>query len=644
MSLALAERRDLDVGQLLLQVVGTGLRLPALPVEARVTDAIVERTMDGASTLKIDLDDTDRAVLRSGVIDRQVDLQVDGVWWRLVQVSKNGDQLELTFEDRVVALLRTYDQPRKASRAKMTRAEFALSLVREVKQGGAIPFICPQLHVTQPIETVKQKVTASSRAANVQQGISPGAQLTVQHSPASASQRDVGQRVLDVANSLGAGERPTLALLQACIQESGLQNLSYGDSTSTGVLQLLSSTGQGMGIDPRDVEACTNAFLTRGFYTDPQLGGGGAIVIAAKHPEASTGRVAQACQGSAYPAAYDQWQTEAQQWLAAYGGPVGGSAALSTSVTKTLPYQFQRGGTDGTKEDSWTCLQRLASEVNWRCFVTQGSVYFVSETTLLKANPLVTISEATLGVDGINFDVDNGKVNSQATVTARASRWAVPPGSVVELKDCGPASDRWLVQTIDRSLFDAEATITLKRATKPLGEPAPQTTSVSSSTTDPNLVSVANGGNAPDDVANLYLAAQAFSAKRWPYVYGGGHGACGVASSSTIANPSTGAADPGVGFDCSASVCAILGAAGMGFRPGGPVDGSTVLAGTWGQPGKGRYFTVYANPTHAFGVFHTSQGDQCFSTGMLGSDWDGGGLKPEMHTTDGFTAKHWPGT
>ena len=38
----------------------------------------------------------------------------------------------------------------------------------------------------------------------------------------------------------------------------------------------------------------------------------------------------------------------------------------------TQPFQFQRGGTAGAKEDSWACLQRLAGDVQWTCFAANG--------------------------------------------------------------------------------------------------------------------------------------------------------------------------------------------------------------------------------------------------------------------------------
>jgi hypothetical protein len=629
---ALALVEDVGLDAVVLLAVDKQLKGKGVDVASRVTDGTIDRTMTGASTLTLTIEDERRDLLRSGLLTYTLDLQLDGLWWRLVKVTKQGDQLSLTFEDRVVAYLRQITTPRKATRSSMTRAEFALSIVREVRQGEPIPFVCPELHVVQavaPIGTSQQQRTSAQRTAAIGPGLSTDAKLTVQGAPATDLQKQNAQRVLDVAASVNAGTRPTLALMEAVIVESGIMNLGYGDATSTGILQVLSSTAAAMSIDARDIEQCCNTFLTRGF-----TGQGGAIAVAAKYPNLTSGQIAQAVQGSAYPGRYDQRQTEAQEFVNAYSGS---SASTGTVATSTVlqPYQFQRGGTAGIKQDSWACLQQLAQQVNWRCFVNEGSVYFVSETTLLKAKPTLTIDENVVGVDGIDFDIDNGKVKSTVTVTARADRWGSPPGVVVVLDNCGPADGRWLVEEVSRDLFNADATITLKRATKPFLEPPPTTKVVGGSASSPL-------GATSSNVTSAYQAAQAIDSKRYPYVWGGGHAHCGTPDGGVSGGEGGGIGL--IGYDCSGSTCAVLASGGMGFALGGPATVSGTIASSWGAPGAGQYLTVYANDVHVFMVFHTASGDQHFGTGFWGKSWDGPGFNPEMHPLDGFTARHWPGT
>ena len=314
--------------------------------------------------------------------------------------------------------------------------------------------------------------------------------------------------------------------------------------------------------------------------------------------------------------------------------PVAGSGDVREG-RRRLPYQWRRGTIDGHPEDSWACLQRLAQEVNWRCFVSAGKLYFVSDDDLLKSPPKMTLSDESPGVVGIDFDIDNGKVRSEVTLTARASRWQAAPGEVVKLEGLGPANGLWLVHSARRGLYDPNATITLRRATKPLREPEaplaaakPTRTRRTTAGVGDEITAADVGGSA---IETAYIAAQAIDAKKFPYVWGGGHGAAGIPSGS----PS--------GFDCSGSTCAVLAAAGFGFHPGGPVQTSGGLMG-WGVAGRGRYLTVYANAVHVFMVFHTKAGDQHFGTGRWGKSWGGAGFNPQMHPTSGFVARHWPGT
>ena len=114
----------------------------------------------------------------------------------------------------------------------------------------------------------------------------------------------------------------------------------------------------------------------------------------------------------------------------------------------------------------------------------------------------------------------------------------------------------------------------------------------------------------PERVRNVVVAANQIA--RAPYRYGGGHGS-GFDS----------------GYDCSGSVSYAL-------RGGGLLSTSLDSSGFmgWGEPGLGRWITVYAKPSHAFmtigGVrFDTSGRDQ------TGSRW-----QPSMISTAGYVARH----
>lgn len=102
---------------------------------------------------------------------------------------------------------------------------------------------------------------------------------------------------------------------------------------------------------------------------------------------------------------------------------------------------------------------------------------------------------------------------------------------------------------------------------------------------------------------------------RAPYSYGGGHGNW----------------DAG-GYDCSGSVSYAL-------HGGGLLDTALASGGfmSWGEPGPGRWITIYANPGHAFMVVAGRRFD---TTGreQTGSRW-----QRAMRDTSGYVVRHPPG-
>jgi len=89
-----------------------------------------------------------------------------------------------------------------------------------------------------------------------------------------------------------------IALWEALIQESGVHNLPYGDSSSVGVLQALDIHGS---IEKRmNAEWQITVFLLQGWAGPP-----GAIGYARQHPEATPGQIAQHVQQSADGSLYD---------------------------------------------------------------------------------------------------------------------------------------------------------------------------------------------------------------------------------------------------------------------------------------------------------------------------------------------------
>ncbi len=119
---------------------------------------------------------------------------------------------------------------------------------------------------------------------------------------------------------------------------------------------------------------------------------------------------------------------------------------------------------------------------------------------------------------------------------------------------------------------------------------------------------------APAAVAQVIAAGNAIATL--PYVWGGGHGSFQAS-----------------GYDCSGSVSYALGAAGL---LSSPLDSTGFES--WGEPGPGRWITVYANADHAYMVVAGWR----FDTVALAED--GTRWSQSMGEDSGeFVARHPPG-
>jgi cell wall-associated NlpC family hydrolase len=116
---------------------------------------------------------------------------------------------------------------------------------------------------------------------------------------------------------------------------------------------------------------------------------------------------------------------------------------------------------------------------------------------------------------------------------------------------------------------------------------------------------------APPAVKAAIAAANRIHTK--PYIWGGGHGRWWDA-----------------GYDCSGSVSYALHGAGLIETP---MDSSEMM--DWGEPGPGRWITVYANAGHAWAVIDGVRWDTAGDARGTGPRWH-----KAMASTAGFVARH----
>ena len=448
-----------------------------IDIRAAVQDVVCDLTVQGASTITVTVTDRDRVLLRSGRLSQRNDIEVDGLYFRLTSVDKSGDTLTLAFEDREVSLLRTYNKPIKqslsTSRHKVTRAAFILRMITEVKE-TKIRYVIPELSKIQPIGKLAQLPSAASTAANRSYGIPKNNALTVKGTKMDEEQRANANAILNTGVTQLVPLNTTLVRkmlvmsIMCVIQESTLRNLRGGDLDSVGLFQQRASMGWPAS---RDIPVDSAAFFK-------QLR---AVVTA--NPDIQYYAAIQAVQRSGFPTAYAQWRTEAERIVTAWGEPGGDTGTANNQATSSATeaqgdYEFYRGVPPTTKkagwgkESSWDAIQRLANEVQFRAFFVAGTFYYVSDDDLLKSQPVAVLDENSQGVDSIDGTYAEGTKSASITLVCECGRWVAPPGSVIQLKNMGPWDGRWLVNDINRSMFSRQATITLKKKTPILPEPA----------------------------------------------------------------------------------------------------------------------------------------------------------------------------
>jgi cell wall-associated NlpC family hydrolase len=476
------------------------LVLDGRPLDAQIIDPVecgIERRLDGASNLTLSL--TDPAVgdpprprlLTSGIFAKAVDLDLDDLTFRLADRAITDLSgvigLDLTFEATVVARLRTFTGAKHASRSDVTRAEFIKSLCDE----AGVPFVCPDLRLRGRIQTPDEALTPAQRKAERARALNLSgkggtamgktASITVKGSRATAEQLAVIQTAARAADAVRAPAKAELALFEALIVESGCRNLTGGDASSVGPLQLLAihlggsaSTRGGR----RDVALVCKLFLTDGF-----TGKGGAIAIARAHPEYNPGQVAAEVQG---PRAdlrnrYETARSEATKMLQAFGASGSLDPLANTSDEPeqyAVSYMFKRLGreeaADNRDEDSWTCMRRLAEEVNWRLWEEAGSIYYMTDDRILRSAVEMTVEPMQDGIYSVTARESNRRERQEVTIDCDARRWQAGPATVVEVYGYGdPLDGRWILSAIRRpSLWSPRTTITLQRREKALLEPA----------------------------------------------------------------------------------------------------------------------------------------------------------------------------
>jgi murein DD-endopeptidase MepM/ murein hydrolase activator NlpD len=477
-----------------------GVRVDAR-IDGRVTGLRHIRTMEGAASIEVTLDDPDAELLRGGLVtkpgkptkraktagfDRAAWARVgesrliyEGIYFRLagydISLDANGGTLTLTFEDEIASLMRHATKAIKSSRNTQTRAMFIHMLLGAAyrrRRFGFVPFVSPE-------EDARQKI-AQPDLSSLKKGLSRKAHLTIKGIDIDAAQRSNLEAALEEADTLRAGDRPVLAMLVGGIGESAWRNvvnsIGYG-----GVLQGQVSVAGGTNWFASMSETTRTREQAQSFQTGGRgYQAGGAMHLAASDATLSPGAIATKVEASGMPAGfYQQWIDEAQAILDAWGG---------TDVIHTTRqrYTYRAGGKrkDGA-HNYWEDAGDLAQEVRWRLFADANILYYASDDWLFARRPSLYIDHGLVssGVLAIQGGGDVGIPAAEITVTARTHDWNINPAAVVVVDELGNLDGRWLVWRSEYDRLNDQATVTLHRPAPKRKEPAPATRTTSAPAT-----------------------------------------------------------------------------------------------------------------------------------------------------------------
>lgn len=475
--------------KLILDVVKE--HVPGLNIADSIIDGNVIRDMTAASQVSLTVHDYGRAIVNhEGFYDaegrlRTIDLDLDGLIFRLVGMEKSEDDVIITFEDRDINILRNKKGPRilgarRAGNAKkgITRAEAVLMLIRSVRS-HRIPVRINELHTAQPIAKLTEeerhsgidaKRTGKRRDKNRKHGF-----------PAKFKMKDVSQAMLDnMTVALDEAERQMDAKgVKGDVRERVLLIMLVAGWGESGWLKSAAEKKYGThkGVFQSDQIPADQLRKQAKYFT---IGGmsfkkGGAI-YAAKQKTWTVGKCAQWVEISdGQESYYNSFFSKARKVLDNWGG---GSTSSTGEKTRRAHYEFKVDN----RQTYWDAITNMAEEVNWRAFFSGGVFFYISEEDLFKSRARYRLNESDPGVLAINFKQDARRTSKTATARVRINRWAIPPGVCVYIEDLGPATGKWLVQSVERSLFSAEATLNLVQPLPEKVEPHPGYVSQKSAT------------------------------------------------------------------------------------------------------------------------------------------------------------------
>lgn len=424
-----------------------------LDVTVDVISIDVTAGMSDAPRVTLTVSDYDRQLISSPVTRTASLLAIHNLTFALVGISKQADNLELTFRDhhavQLMARKANADQIRAAAPNTGTRGEFVRQLITDVG--------FEQLNITKDGDPAPTLFTPTQTAA-APVAAAGGAQ------PSGGAINKVAWAAAHPNGGRWSGTELIEAIATA-MAESGGRPTAVGrnrdGTTDTGLWQVNSIHGiaQSTLKDP-----LANARAARKIYDDRKRRTG----------RGWTAWYAHTPKGKPYGSGsrYRQYLTPARAAAATVTAERDAGKPAQTSQHAGL----EVGTATKPDESLWAATGRIAEAVNWRRFVWASEFYCGPDEWLAALAPPVHITEFQDSVEHINFAYQLGANVDTAEFVCQLDLGALRPGQPVVIDDLGAASGDWLVDTISFTAANTAARVTLTRPTTPLPEPANQTT------------------------------------------------------------------------------------------------------------------------------------------------------------------------
>jgi LysM repeat protein len=194
----------------------------------------------------------------------------------------------------------------------------------KIASGDTITSIAKKLGVTVQALLAANGLSAASIIYAGRTLVVPGAasapvtqvaQVGTTVTPLSPTMKANALTIIAVGKQRGIPEYGIIVALAAAAQESGLQNLAYGDLDSIGLFQQRPSSGWGTVAQLENTTYAAQLFY--GGPSNPNRGITRGLLDVPGWQSMTVTQAAQAVQISAYPTAYAKWETSARAWYAA---------------------------------------------------------------------------------------------------------------------------------------------------------------------------------------------------------------------------------------------------------------------------------------------------------------------------------------